>query len=234
MIQGIDLSNYSSPLTDSQVAYIKANMAFVIIGLQDSAKARAFQAQLPFIHKDYYLDRPNRNLSMIEPGATVWVDVEVGCFTDEGDIDQQLAQLSMLGFASGIYGNPTSIQPVIGSSAKYAHLPLWYANYRVPDWNNFTPFNGWVKPLIWQYSSSGVMGINCDLNEAEGEWWKVEAEQPVSNADQLRLMAVQAVLTKYDFKVAGLNPFGQTVVQLLEKDGTVAQPPSYMALEPLK
>lgn len=68
------------------------------------------------------------------------------------------------------------------------------------------------------------------------DWgWFINAltEEPVvaPTEDQLRLAAVQAMLTKYNFKVTGTNVFKQVVLQLLEKDGTVAQPPSFIAVE---
>lgn len=164
---GFDISNYTSPLTAGQLSYLKANMAWGMIGLQDAKKARAFQAQLNFLPLLYYIDVPGRDLTIPAKGSIIAIDIEPGCFVRESDVDSSLASLIRLGFRPIIYGNSVSIQPVIGNSTKYANLPLMVADYRTPNFDTFRPFNGWTRPYIWQYDSGGVAGINCDLSLME-------------------------------------------------------------------
>lgn len=164
---GIDISNYTSPLTDEQVQYVRDNFQFVIIGLQSGARARAFQQQLIGMDLEYYLDKPGRDISIPHYRSRVWVDIEVGCYTQINDVDQAIVQLADAEYTPGIYCNKVSLGVLDGDpGTRWAHLPLWYADYRQPDLTTFRPFNGWIKPTIWQYSSNGIHGINCDLNVA--------------------------------------------------------------------
>ncbi len=163
--QGIDISNYTSPFTDPQLQYIRDNNLFVIIGLQNPNKAQAFKQQLAGLDLEYYVDKPGRNLGVAHSGARVWIDIEVGCFTKISDVDNEIMLLQNEGFRPGIYCNRVSLQVLDGQpNPAWATLPLWYADYRDPRLDSFVPFNGWGSPAIWQYSSNGVAGINCDLN----------------------------------------------------------------------
>ncbi len=163
--QGIDISNYTSPFSQPQLDYIKNNNLFVIVGLQNPVKAAAFIIQLQGVDLEYYVDKPGRDLSIPHPGARVWIDIEVGCFTQVSDVDNEIMLLQNEGFRPGIYCNRVSLQVLDGQpNPAWATLPLWYADYRDPRLDSFVPFNGWGLPTIWQYSSNGVAGINCDLN----------------------------------------------------------------------
>lgn len=176
---GIDVSNYTSPLTPNQVRYIRDNGLFVIIGLQDTVKALAFKEQLAGLDLEYYLDRAGRNFKQVaDVGTRVWIDIEVGCFVTIADVDAAIADLQLAGYRPGIYCNKTSLGVLgIDPGVRWAHLPLWYADYRQPDLSTFRPFNGWEQPTIWQYSDIGVEGINCDLNVSFEE---APAPEPVT------------------------------------------------------
>ncbi len=167
---GIDVSNYSSPFTPEQLDYIRDNISFVIIGLQSAAKARAFKVQLQelaavSVDLEYYVDKPGRDVSIADPGNRIWIDVEVGCFTSVSWVDNEIMLLQNEGLTPGIYCNRVSLQVLDAPpNPAWSTLPLWYADYRDPRLDSFVPFNGWGLPAIWQYSSNGVAGINCDLN----------------------------------------------------------------------
>lgn len=169
--QGMDISNYTQPLTPEQLDYVRDNLDFVCIGLQDANKARAFKAQLLPVGKQlmYYIERPGRDLSIADPGAIVWVDIEEGCFVGRQETLDAIAKLELLAYEPWIYGNRWSIQPVFGQSTELSRYPLVYADYRTPDLATFQGFNGWTSPAIWQYSSKGVAGINADLLESYEE-----------------------------------------------------------------
>lgn len=169
MTSGMDISNYTSPLTQAQLAYVQDNMDWVCIGLQDAAKARAFKAQLqPLgVELQYYIERPGRDLSIPDAGSIVWVDIETGCFTERVETLTAIDTVINKNLTLYIYGNKWSIEPVFGNSTELSGYPLVHAEYpadgHVPDITEFKPYNGWTKPTIWQYSSGGVAGINADL-----------------------------------------------------------------------
>ncbi len=176
MRRGMDVSNYSSPFTQEQIDYIGANMDFVCIGLQDAKKARAFKAQLEPLGVDlmYYIERPGRDLTIPDAGSVVWVDIEEGCFVERNETLAALQSVKDHGLTPYVYGNRYSIEPVFGQSTELSGYPLVHAEYprdgHVPDMTEFSPYNGWEKPAIWQYSSGGVAGINADLCVSYEEW----------------------------------------------------------------
>lgn len=177
MLQGGDISNYMRPFTIDQLDWCSRNWDFVIIGLQDAVKARAFQRQFDFLHKEYYLDRAWRETSFCEPGSLIWCDVETGCMETKQELDGAIKNLAAGGFEVGIYGNTGagSLPDVIGSNASYAIYPYWYAGYQstAPDFGTFPPHNGFTRPLMWQWSNKGVPAaeIDCDLNVREATMW---------------------------------------------------------------
>lgn len=60
------------------------------------------------------------------------------------------------------------------------------------------------------------------------------AAPPAPSELELRLGAIKAMADKYDFEYIGPNPIGQHVVRLREKDGSIAQPESYIAIDPAR
>lgn len=166
----IDVSNFTAPFTPDQLDFVKQTGRGVCIGLQDFTLAMAFRDQClaAGIDHDYYMDKPNRNLSGCEAGAEVYLDIEKGCLETKQETYDAGTAVTKAGLTAAIYGNKYSIQAVFGMSSELAYLKLWYANYpndhHVPDISEFVPFNGWVAPEGWQYSSMGIAGINCDLS----------------------------------------------------------------------
>lgn len=177
MIQvlGVDISNYSAvPTAQQKQCWVESGVRKVCIGLQNSNIARAQQAACHGLEREYYVDVPGRDLTIPEPGSVVWVDVEPGCFQTVRQIQDVIVTLEVNGLIPYIYGNQTSISPVIGNSTFYSKYPLAYANYRhdqqPPDFNSFVPFNGWVRPKVWQYAGTvDLCGINVDLDAWEEE-----------------------------------------------------------------
>lgn len=171
MIDGIDISNYTSPLTQQQIDFVRANFQFVIIGIQDAQKARDFQAQLHGMELQYYLDRPRRDWNVFPwyANTKVWVDIETNCYERVEDVNMDLSLLANIGCVPGIYCNKVSLGVLDGPpSPEWGQYPLWFASYfndrHKPYASEFTPFHTWQKPEIWQYSEKGINGINCDLN----------------------------------------------------------------------
>lgn len=175
----IDISNYTSPLTAEQQIFVNERKA-VIIGIQDSAKARAFQAQIPIAPKQYYIDLPRRDWTIFPwySQTKVWIDIEVGCYTRIEDVNMDLQLLDNIGCRPGIYCNEESLKVLDGlPNPEWGNRPLWYADYgprnrpysptNPPTLEKFPPFFPWNTgqiPELWQYSSKGINGINCDLN----------------------------------------------------------------------
>lgn len=112
----------------------------------------------------YYADKPGRDLTIPDAGSVVWCDIEPDCFESQQEVRDFGTLVTGMGLRYGTYGNKTSIGAVFGSSDELAAWPLWYADYRPPDFNTFDPFNGWTAPDLWQYWSDGYLGINCDMS----------------------------------------------------------------------
>lgn len=112
----------------------------------------------------YYADKPGRDLSICDPGSVVWCDIEPGCFENAADVRAFGTLVTSLGLRYGTYTGRWIFPDVFGASEELAQWPLWYADYRPPDFSTFEPFNGWTEPALWQYWSGGYCGINCDLS----------------------------------------------------------------------
>jgi len=188
---GVDISNYSAiPTPDQTQCWWARGVRFVVIGLQNANIARSQQAACRRFERQYYVDVPGRDLTIPEMGSVTWIDVEPGCFVLKSDIETEEQRIRNHLLIPGIYGNETSIKPVLGNDTSFARLPLLYANYtrnvQVPDFNTFQPFNGWLRPKLWQYAgSTDLCGVNVDLDcreelendmmtphNAIGQWWE--------------------------------------------------------------
>jgi GH25 family lysozyme M1 (1,4-beta-N-acetylmuramidase) len=99
-----------------------------------------------------------------------WLDVEGSAAGLSAEnvcvqIDDAIAGLD--GFPAGIYTGRYVWQELTGGATRFAHLPLWYADYmnQIPDVAAFKPFCGWQRPTVWQYAGSvDLCGANVDLN----------------------------------------------------------------------
>ncbi len=169
----IDCSNFTASWTPAQLAYLHDNVAGVVIGLQDAAKARDFQAQAISIglERAFYVDIPGRDLTIPEPGSYCFVDIEPGCFETWILAFVELAKIRDAGLREGVYCNETSLRTVgIGPGTDLSPYTLWYANYQSsrPTSNVLpVPFNGWTSCLMWQWSNQPppeVPDLNVDRN----------------------------------------------------------------------
>ncbi len=70
---------------------------------------------------------------------------------------------------AGIYTGKWWWEPYVGNTTEFSGDPLWHAAYQAaqPDFDDFLPYGGWTRPLLWQYSSNGTQGVNADLNVEE-------------------------------------------------------------------
>lgn len=181
MTLGVDISNYSGNLNAVQMdCWQDQDVKRVVIGLQNAAIARQQQSMCQRFERQYYVERPGRDLTIPEPGSIVWVDIEPGAITTIPDLNRCIQEIIAAKLAIGFYGNETSMQPVIGDSSVLAPWPLWYANYtaagRVPSLTEFKPFNGWTSCAMWQYKgTTELCTVNVDLNTYEG----AAAEVPI-------------------------------------------------------
>ena len=135
----------------------------VIVGLQDLALARRQLAVLVNwqFKTQAYIWPCNKDLSTyLTDVASVmhdyqlgylWIDVE----ESEVNVRQSIAQLTRHPeFQLGIYTSAYMWQRWMNSTTEYSYLPLWYARYDYrPDMEDFTPFAGWIKPVMKQYDA---------------------------------------------------------------------------------
>ena len=111
---------------------------------------------------------------------TMWLDVETnpsaGCEWSETNFTQNCEFLTALiregerlGIKLGVYASIYMWGLYLGESCTVAsHLPLWYPRYnRNLDFNDFTPFGGWMKPYGKQYTNSDK---TCG-GHADGNWF---------------------------------------------------------------
>lgn len=62
------------------------------------------------------------------------------------------------GVSMGIYTGNSQWSPIMGGSADFKSMPLWYAHYdNNPSFSDFTPFGGWTKPNIKLYAGTTSM-----------------------------------------------------------------------------
>ncbi len=155
-----------------------------------------------------YVDRPGRDLSIAEAGWVAWADVEPGCLVTAQEVRDVGTAITAAGLRYGTYGNRTSISAVFGDSPELAAWPLWYANYIPPCYDWFQPFNGFQQPALWQYTSGGYLGINCDLSiTPDGRIFADLSNYSIENLDGTTFGRMQADFLKYtlDGVVLGLQ-----------------------------
>lgn len=189
--QVLDFSNFSGIPTPAQFDALKADgWDGVILGTQfPNITHQQYHAcqlnQFPvvglyvFVYWDSEDSRriAEANQLAAEFGLPVWIDCEwdkVG-FPGSGPAPNPATILTLiqhykdeLGSAyAGIYTGRWWWVPYTGDSQQFSGDKLWYAAYSTPSFDDFHPFGGWVRPVIWQYSSDGTQGVNADLNLME-------------------------------------------------------------------
>lgn len=147
----------------------------------------------------------------------------------------------------GIYTGRWWWEPQAGGSTGFSGLPLWHAEYNnnapeanpaaAPSFDAFVPYGGWTRPAIWQFQgTNSLCEFSVDLNVMEVE---MPDEAPITEPiwaniplDSIRIQLVEAVVNKYVPEVVGVNPVGELVVLLKERDGRISDPPAYLAVLP--
>jgi len=174
MLKGIDISNYSGPLTDAQVDWCERNLDFVIIGLQDRGTARGQAIKLSMLHQEYYMTRPHQDLSWLPYAARVWLDIEEGCLESTEDVIKALATLCNRRLFHGWYCNQTSWEKYVPTLGDRVPGPLWWASWGIPPLTGYEPWVNFDGLMVHQvasapdnfYPAAKELGLNCDINFA--------------------------------------------------------------------
>ncbi|MGW6275728.1 glycoside hydrolase family 25 protein [Streptomyces sp. NPDC055060] len=104
----------------------------------------------------------------------IWLDVEgPGTYWSSSQSDNRdkftklLKSFKATGWNLGIYTSASQWNPIFGEDFTIASdLPLWYPHHDgVQSFADFTPFGGWTRPQIKQYSGDTTMcGVQIDTN----------------------------------------------------------------------
>lgn len=142
-------------------------------------------------------DRVRNCLKMIEDHNVrrLWLDVEESSDSASPEdtvaaLRRCVAECEAAGVEAGIYTRANSYQDHVGDSTAFAHLPLWHAGYlgqgpdldmsRMPaDFEGFRPYNGWQRPLIWQWWNTTTFGghsVDLNVMEVEETMTKINAD----------------------------------------------------------
>ena len=72
----------------------------------------------------------------------------------------------MIYLRAGIYSSNSQWSPIMGNTAQFSNLPLWYPHYdNNPSFNDWYSFGGWSRPNIKQYAGDvGFCSAGVDLN----------------------------------------------------------------------
>jgi len=105
--------------------------------------------------------------------GTFWFDIEgPGLYwgSDQGSNAQFFAalasELKNQGVKGGVYTSKSQWVPIMGSYTGGSQYPLWYADYDgEPSFSDFSPFNGWTKPAMKQFTDQGSKcSVSYDIN----------------------------------------------------------------------
>jgi len=106
--------------------------------------------------------------------TTVWLHVEgPGTYwgsnqaNNSAFFDDLLEECYEWGLTLGVYSSAPNWNAIFGEKYTAAKTDLlWYANNNgEQNFNDFTPFGGWTKPAVKQYTNStSVCGVHAGLN----------------------------------------------------------------------
>ncbi len=180
---GVDCSNYTGELSMVQLqALLVAGVEFAIVGTQYPDIARqqiqALEAggiEVPAVYCFLYWDGGDwlRVHDAFDFGKPVWLDCEyvANPMLSPQNISQQIldarSHCISVGLFAGIYTGAWWWPKYTNDLA--LDVPLWHAAYQSRPESLMLPhaYGGWTKAAIWQWSSSGIGGVNVDLNVME-------------------------------------------------------------------
>ena len=154
----------------------------------------------------------------------IWLDVEESNASPANTVaavQRCVEVVQAAGLSPGIYTGRWIWPSATESSQAFAHLPLWHAEYTAPDgadeshpedapdFDNFIPYGGWTRPLIWQFQNTHPLcGHSVDLNAMEGSDMSQEQLNELGE-QRARAYLIDALLR--DFKVV---PVAETADKL--------------------
>lgn len=200
MLTGVDFSEFGGPINQAQVARWKARgIDFAIPqysqwlplhlqtleaagGLEIETYVYLFWGLSPWNQTP--LDRVKAALQMCwDPAGRyrvrrLWLDAEDSSSPyREDQLLECVDYLDQVGMPTGIYTGRWWWIPKTGNSTRFAHLPLWHAEYigqgSEPDlgapapgfFDNFDAYGGWVRPHTWQFwGTANLEGHSVDVN----------------------------------------------------------------------
>ncbi|CEF61772.1 Glycoside hydrolase, family 25 and Glycoside hydrolase, catalytic domain and Glycoside hydrolase, superfamily domain-containing protein [Strongyloides ratti] len=103
----------------------------------------------------------------------LWLDIEryawpANLASNRNFISAMVSKAQSMGVKVGIYSNYYNWQAIVGLDyTSHSNLPLWWADYNGhQDYTGFTPFGGWSKPSIHQYTGDVNGGCGVDLDQS--------------------------------------------------------------------
>ena len=267
-ILGLDCSNYGGVPTSEQAGFIRdAGYEYVIVGTQQESIAdRQLEAFANVgLHLELYLypwydsgdkyrvERAGR-LAWRYAITRVWDDIEWNAELQGPEpwhaviiqgMKRRHDDLRALELDVGIYTGEPYWKRLTGNTVEFNHLPLWHAWYyndrRIPDFDDFRPYGGWTRPLIWQYhDTNNIGGFGNDRNAAESRFWLPAQQEDDMSAEEREELAerrnaaelASAILDRDSYRVIKMPPnvLGQDVMHVVLPDGSDSNPPIFVAV----
>lgn len=196
-VLGVDVSNYTGPLTQDDLALwwakgirlviiqaFPANMNQYANQLQQMTACSTFGMPFECYIYDYLATPGWRDGALAGLWDAPWRKGRV--WADEEDtsstamlvsrrvsaVASTLGSIAATGYEAGIYTGLWFWQGYMGNTPMFSAYPLWDSNYdNVPDANvGFVPYGGWTHATIKQYHGTTTLeGVpNVDLNVTAG------------------------------------------------------------------
>lgn len=181
---GLDVSNYTGIPSHESLMYLRQRgYDWAIVGTQidqfgnnytipqTQALGAAFMHVLGTYELMYFDGYDNGRFAHAASfGLPVWVDCEesVNGLSSTQVVQAIQAIVNQLGgMCAGIYTRGSWWIPNTGNSHVFAYLPLWNADYRAFTFDDWNPYGGWHRPVLWQYANHTLNEVNADSNAWE-------------------------------------------------------------------
>ena len=180
----IDISNWTGTLDFTQVARLKeAGVTGAVVGTQtpllssqqiESLEAGGIPVEAVYCFLYWDTQDTGRVVDALSFQRPVWLDCEyvtnpMPSSTDIiNRIDKAVGQVRFLDQLAGLYTGGWWWPPYTGDTGRFKDLPLWHAAYQSRPESLHLPasYGGWTEAKMWQFSSSGLAGVNLDLSIA--------------------------------------------------------------------